>query len=143
MEDLDTLFFTLYDSISGPAGSKDWHRIVDGFHPRAILTRVLTGDDGQPKERVMSLDEYVEATKPFLDSTDFWETEVEREIEHFGNVAHARSVYESRWHPDEPPFMRGTNSVQLYHDGSRWWILSMAWDNGANISNTLYRNSAG
>jgi hypothetical protein len=25
---------------------------------------------------------------------------------------------------DRKPFMRGINSIQLFYDGSRWWIVS-------------------
>ena len=24
---------------------------------------------------------------------------------------------------------RGVNSIQLFHDGARWWIVSVLWDN--------------
>ena len=29
--------------------------------------------------------------------------------------------------PSEKPFLRGI--IQLFHDGNRWWVLSIAWDN--------------
>ena len=25
--------------------------------------------------------------------------------------------------------MRGINSIQLFYDGTRWWVLSVFWDN--------------
>jgi hypothetical protein len=25
--------------------------------------------------------------------------------------------------------VRGINSIQLFHDGTRWWVLGIAWDN--------------
>ncbi|MFS2023027.1 hypothetical protein ACL58G_08365 [Massilia sp. GER05] len=28
---------------------------------------------------------------------------------------------------DAEPFQRGINSIQLYHDGKRWWIVSLLW----------------
>jgi hypothetical protein len=127
---LNSLFSTLYDAISGLAGPRDWDRLRTIFHPRAMMTRVLTGEGDRPVARPMSVDEYIEATKPFLESRDFFETEIHREVERFGNVAHAKSTYESRWSPEEQPFMTGTNSVQLFFDGERWWIMSMIWDNG-------------
>jgi hypothetical protein len=38
------------------------------------------------------------------------------------------STYESRHDPNDPkPFMRGINSIQLFHDGTRWWIVSIYW----------------
>ena len=26
------------------------------------------------------------------------------------------------------PFMRGINSIQLFHDGTRWWVATIMWD---------------
>lgn len=130
MKNLDTLFSTLYDTISGPAGPRDWDRLRSLFHPRAVMTRVLRDDDGRPVASPMSIDEYIESTKPFLESRDFYEVEIDREVEHFGSGVHAASTYESRWSLDSSPFMTGTNSVQLFNDGDRWWIMAMIWDNG-------------
>ena len=28
---------------------------------------------------------------------------------------------------DAAPFMRGINSIQLFNDGSRWWVISVYW----------------
>jgi len=130
MRTIDDLFTTLYDTLSGPAGPRDWERLRPLYYPGAIMTRVTLSDDGRPSARLMTFDQYIEATAPFLESKGFYEVETDRRVDHFGNVAHAESTYESRWALDDPPFMTGTNSVQLYHDGQRWWILSVAWDNG-------------
>lgn len=51
-----------------------------------------------------------------------------RELHRFGNVANAMSAYESRRSPDEELFTRGINTITLVHDGARWWVLSIAWD---------------
>ena len=46
----------------------------------------------------------------------------------FGNMAHVFSTYESfRSKTDKTPFMRGINSIQLFHDGKRWWIINVFW----------------
>ena len=29
---------------------------------------------------------------------------------------------------DAQPFMRGINSIQLYNDGTRWWVVSVYWE---------------
>ena len=58
----------------------------------------------------------------------FYETEISRATEIFGNIAHAFSTYESRRRPQEAPFARGINSIQLLHDGERWWVTAMVWD---------------
>ena len=44
-------------------------------------------------------------------------------------MAHAFSTYESSvGTEDSDPEMRGINSIQLFHDGSRWWVVSVFWD---------------
>jgi hypothetical protein len=40
----------------------------------------------------------------------------------------AFSTYESRHDAkDVVPFARGINSFQLFFDGTRWWILTIYW----------------
>jgi len=38
------------------------------------------------------------------------------------------SIYEAARTPGGEPIRRGANSIQLWNDGSRWWILSVVWD---------------
>jgi hypothetical protein len=38
------------------------------------------------------------------------------------------SFYESRHAAEEEPFTRGVNTITLLHDGTRWYVLSIAWD---------------
>ena len=41
---------------------------------------------------------------------------------------HVFSTYESRHAPDDArPFQRGINSIQLYTDGARWYVLNLVW----------------
>ena len=43
-------------------------------------------------------------------------------------MVHVWSTYDSVHSRSDPePFMRGINSIQLFHDGARWWILSVYW----------------
>ncbi|MFS2016895.1 hypothetical protein ACEN88_09990 [Massilia sp. CT11-108] len=51
-----------------------------------------------------------------------------RSTETFGQIVHVFSTYESRHaRGDAEPFQRGINSIQLYHDGKRWWIVNLLW----------------
>ena len=44
-------------------------------------------------------------------------------------MLHAFSAYESRRKADDAkPFARGINSIQLYTDGSRWFVVTVMWD---------------
>jgi hypothetical protein len=58
----------------------------------------------------------------------FFETEIHRTTERFGNVVHVFSTYEMRERADGPVFGRGINSIELFWDGARWWIAAAQWD---------------
>jgi hypothetical protein len=58
----------------------------------------------------------------------FWEHEIHREEQLHGAVVHVWSTYEWRTAEDGPAGGRGVNSIQLYHDGERWWIASWIFD---------------
>ena len=76
----------------------------------------------------MSVDDFIETAEPYFKTYPFFEVEIHRTEETFGNITHVMSTYDSRKTPNGEPFVRGINSVQLYHDGSRFWIVSMTWD---------------
>lgn len=119
----------LHEVVSGPAGTRDWERERTLLHSQARLmpTRL---ESGVPAVDIFDSDGYIASRSPFFAANSFYETEVVHRVERFGNIAHVWSTYESRRSPEEPePFMRGINSIQLFHDGDRWWVLSVLWDN--------------
>ncbi len=121
----------MYAMISGPAGPRDWDRQAQLFHPDARQMRTGVGEDGKPWIVIMGLEQYRRDTQPFFDTGPFFEVELARRIEVFGNMAHAWSHYEARRDPtDLVPERRGVNSIQLFkgEDGA-WKIISMIWDN--------------
>jgi hypothetical protein len=76
------------------------------------------------------VDGYIANVEPFFARNDFYEIEIGQRIERFGQVAHVWSLYEARPAPGSPTLLkRGANSIQLYNDGARWWIVSTVWDN--------------
>jgi hypothetical protein len=79
---------------------------------------------------VLSVDDYVTRAGPGLETNGFFEREIHRTVEQYGNILHAFSTYESRRTADlnEKPFARGINSIQLLKDGDRWWVVSIFWD---------------
>ena len=71
---------------------------------------------------------YIARVEPLFEKSGFYEKEIARRVESFGSIAHVWSTYESRHDPSDPePFMRGINSIQLFNDGKRWWVLSILW----------------
>jgi len=126
---MDSVVAALYDVISGPAGKKrDWNRFRSLFIPGARLIPTGKRQSGEISSRVMSTDDYATASGKFLEENGFFEKEVARRVESFGNIAHVFSTYESRHKADDAkPFARGINSIQLMNDGKRWWIVTVFW----------------
>ena len=126
---MDAVLAALYDVISGPAGKKrDWNRMRSLFIPEGRLIATGKRPTGEVVQRVMNVEGYIESSGPILESKGFFETEVARRVEAFGNIAHVFSTYEARTKADDPkPFMRGINSIQLWNDGKRWWIVTVYW----------------
>ena len=126
-KDIDTLIKALYDSICGPPGKeRKWDQMRPLFFDRAHMIRTDVLENGSPQAVVRDVEEYIESTKGFFDQKGFYEWEVARRTDLFGNVAHVFSTYEARFNPDDPePFKRGINSIQLMHTGDRWMVMNI------------------
>ena len=130
---IDAIINAAYDVISGPAGQKrDFDRERSLFIPgaRLIPTAAKPGETGENKNapQILDVEGYIARVEPYFAENGFYEKEIARRTEQFGQIAHVWSTYESRHKEDDPePFMRGINSVQLFHDGTRWWIVTIYW----------------
>ena len=132
VKSLDAIIAATYDVISGPAGKKrDWDRERSLFisGARLIPTAVEAGrNDVDLAPQILDVEGYIARVEPLIERKGFYEKEIARCVEQFGHIAHVWSTYESRHDPsDAEPFMRGINSIQLFNDGSRWWIVSIYW----------------
>ena len=126
---IDAIIGALYDVISGPAGQKrDWNRFHSLFIPNARLIPTGRTQQGEARHRVQTPEEYAASSGRSLEERGFFEKEIGRTTETFGNITHAFSAYDSRNTPDAQPFARGINSIQLLNDGKRWWIVTVFWD---------------
>jgi len=139
VESIDSIINATYEVISGPAGKKrDWDRERSLFVPgaRLIPTATVPGKtDVELAPLVLDVEGYIERVEPLFAKEGFYETEIARQVEQFGHIAHVWSTYESRHDLSEPePFMRGINSIQLFNDGKRWWILSIYWQHESKKS---------
>jgi hypothetical protein len=133
VQSIEGMMTALYDVISGPAGQpRDWDRMrslfLDGARMIPTNRAIHDGTGGHPPD-VMDVDTFIRTTAPILETMGFEERQVTMRVERFGCVAHVWSTYESRHALDDPePFTRGINSIQLYHDGARWWTVTIFWD---------------
>jgi heme-degrading monooxygenase HmoA len=128
---IDGIITALYDVISGPAGeARDWDRFYTLFIPEgARLVPSGRGQQGNATYQVWTPQEYAERAGASLEANGFFEREIGRTTEEFGNVVHVFSAYDSkRTLADAEPFARGINSIQLFHDGTRYWVVTIFWD---------------
>lgn len=125
----EAIVAALYDVISGDAGvARDWSRFRSLFHPTGRLMPSGMNREGQGVVRSITPDEYITRSEPLLVGQGFHEREIARRSERFGQIVHVWSSYESLHSLSDPqPFARGINSIQLFDDGARWWIVSVYW----------------
>ncbi len=126
----DAIIRALYDVISGPAGqARNWDRMRSLFIPGARLIPTGKSPDGKVGHRVLDVEDYIRQSGAALEKNGFFERELSRKSERFGNIVHAFSTYDSkRTAQDAQPFARGINSIQLLNDGQRWWVVTVFWD---------------
>jgi len=133
VESVEGVIAQLYATISGPAGeARDWDRLRALALPGARMiptNRAMhNGQGGHPPD-VMDVETFIRTTAPVVEQMDFYERQIAMRVERFGCIAHVWSTYDSRRSPDDAePFARGINSIQLYHDGARWWVVNVFWD---------------
>lgn len=129
VQSLDSTIATLYSVISGEKGQeRDWELFNYLFHPDAMLIPSGKNKEGVYKARFMSPDDYVTQSGKWLVENGFFEKEIHRSVNTFGNITQIFSTYESfHSESDEDPFMRGINSIQLLNDGERWWVINIYW----------------
>ncbi len=129
VESIEGIVKALYEVISGPAGPRDWDRERTLIHPQGRLMPTRPRPEGGAGVEVLDAEGYIASRSPFFAANDFHEIQTGHRVERFGNVAHVWSAYEGRRAPDGEILFRGINSIQLFHDGDRWWVMSVLWDN--------------
>ena len=129
---IDSIIAALYDVVSGPAGERrDEKRFRSLFAPgaRLIPVRPRAKPAVGAQALVMTVDEFFDAVNKNTEKTGFFEREIARQTQTYGDIAHVFSTYEARRAAADPkPFARGINSIQLLRDGERWWVVTIFWD---------------
>ena len=126
---IDSTLETLYGVISGEKGeTRNWELFIYLFKPEAKLIPSVKGKDGSFGVNYMSADDYIATANDWLLDNGFFENEIHRVTNTFGNITQVFSTYESFHSKSETePFMRGINSIQLLNDGNRWWVINIYW----------------
>lgn len=119
---IDAIVAAFYDVVSHDAGEPiDWARdstlYLEGLRFR------LGGADGSLQ--VLDHGAYAAA---FSDvSRAFHEREIHRVTQRYGPMAQVFSTYEWSEGAGAAVRGRGINAIELWHDGTRWWIASATW----------------
>lgn len=126
---LDGIMKAYYDVVSGPVGSlPDPTRDQSLHHPNAQVTLLDRKADRTATVAVITLADYYRRGGLGPRKRGFFEHEIHRVTERIGSLAHVWSTYESAETPGGKSFSRGINSIQLYWDGHRWWVLGWVFD---------------
>jgi hypothetical protein len=126
---LDAILHTFYETVSGSAGQpREWDRFRSLFLPEGRLMPIVSIADERAGLRFLSTEDFIHRVDPIFATEDFWERESSRQTETFGRFAHVLSFYDSLRSPNGPPFERSANSIQLFNDGLRWWIVNVMWN---------------
>jgi len=124
---VDAIMHAIYEVISGPVGTRDWNRLRSLCLPTTLFTTSGKRKDGSPFIVSWSVEDYIREAGVIFTRESFYENAIVNQPERFGGMTQVFSSYESRHNPGEKPFQRGINSFQLINDGTRWWVVSIAW----------------
>jgi len=123
----DAIIAALYDVISGdPNTPRDWDRFKNLFKPEARLIPTRKSDKSELTIKSLTPDEYVQLFSSRI-STGFFERELHHKIETYGTLVHIFSTYETKEKKDGPVTNRGINSIQLFYDGTRYYVVTIFW----------------
>ncbi|HRI24557.1 MAG TPA: hypothetical protein PLZ45_07750, partial [Ferruginibacter sp.] len=126
---LDGIIKAYYDVVTVKKGEKVSYQRDSCLHvPNALVGSAQKGKDGKVSLKLITLKQFHQASDAFLEKDGFWEREIGRKVENFGAIYHVWSTYETKNTADGPVIERGINSIELYFDGTRFWILSWVFD---------------
>lgn len=132
VKSIDKIVSSIFAIVSGEKGEEgDWELMRSVFHPKARLMTGYQDEAGNKEIKIFSVEEYITTFRDNFYNMTFYERDVKNKIERFDNLVHVLSTYRAfRTKEMKRPVKTGVASIQLYHDGERWWVLSMYWKNG-------------
>lgn len=125
---VEATIHAVYDVISGPVGEeRDFERMRALYMDGAAMGAVGPGPDGQGRGRVITLDDYIERSGPWLVENGFVEVPTRTDISVWGEIATARSAYEGTNSATGETFLIGVNFITLFKIEGEWKIASILW----------------
>jgi hypothetical protein len=122
---IDGIVNAFYAVISGPKGApRQWSRDRSLYIPGVRFVS-MSEENGKIRASVSNHQQYVDSSNEMLVGGGFTEREINRVVRRYGNIAHIFSTYEYIAADEKG---RGINSIELFWDGTRWWISAASWD---------------
>jgi hypothetical protein len=120
VKSINAIIDAYYEVVSG-SSNDPWQFERDKYihSPNAVITRI--GENGTAESHALEA-EYV--PMGLAPKEAFYEKELKRKSNHFGNMAQVWSAFEIRANPEIATNIRGLNSIQLHFEKGRWWIDS-------------------
>lgn len=126
-EDVSTLegiMKAYYETGNGPAGQpRQWARDRTLYVPDVRFT-VFMDENGKPVARQFTYQEFADMADPPEVKNGLFEHEIHRVTYRYGNWVHVISTAEGHRTPNGPVSGRGIDIVDLFWDGTRWWITA-------------------
>ncbi|HRK53565.1 MAG TPA: hypothetical protein PK185_06600 [Cyclobacteriaceae bacterium] len=123
----ESIIHALYEVISGPPEQqRDWMRFRNLFLPESRLIPTGKNKQNEFTIRAISPEAYIQMFTTNIKS-GFFEKELHQEVEEYGTIAHVFSTYETRESINGAVSNRGINSIQLYNDGNRYYVVNIFW----------------
>ena len=122
---IDGMVRAYYEVVSGPAEKKrEWGRDRTLYIPDIRFLIFREDKDGRTSIRTLTHQEFVDESEAAMAGKAFYEHEVHRIAHRAGDVVHVLSTAEQKYSPDGPVEGRSIDSLEMYWDGSRWWITN-------------------
>ena len=126
---LDGIIKAYYDVVSVKKGEKVSYERDSLLHIAGVRVGSAGIDvKGSPVIHYTSLKEYHRESDTYMEKNGFYEHETTRTVQNIRNIYHVWSAYESRYTPDGRVIAQGVNSIELFYDGKRFWILGWFYD---------------
>ncbi|WP_296620974.1 hypothetical protein [Marivirga sp.] len=130
VQSVESIMSALTEVISGPADQeRDWERFKFLFSEDAKLIPTQKNEAGEIVYNYWTPQEYIGMYNKDRGGTAFYEEELFRITESFGNIAHCFSTYVVRTEENGKIERRGINSIQLLKGKDRWYIMNVFWSN--------------
>jgi hypothetical protein len=126
----DAIITALYDANTNLVDQKrDSNRFRSLFIADGRLIPTRRAGTGPAVLRTQTVEDYIKQAGSGPPRGGFSEREIARTSQRFGNIMQVFSTYETHRRANDPSPARGINSIQLFDDGTRWWVVTVFWDN--------------